>query len=369
MFPKNRKGAEKILAVYWFAILFLVSAGVFSMVFSFQIPYDVRELEASVLTGKVASCLAPQGVINSEILENLGSSSIDNVLDNANLSELIKVTTDKSSSCNCGDSCENYAKWILKYSEENNIFDPLILVALMVQESLCVSTSASSSSVGLMQINLGHCGKREDLSEDRETCKNELINNPEKNIQIGSQILKASYNLDKDGRQFSGACTEEYKQKKYFGWEAALRGYNGWGCGVFKQGPRKGEKITSQDYYVDNVLDRYNNLREILGKEPVLREVQLDILNKCKLTFGEDETESPQYYLEVDFINFSSGKFLGVAKEGNPNWKSDCIVQKEKEHKTLSKCFDRSFYSVDENNEQYLIKILTVVRKTEQNVK
>jgi hypothetical protein len=370
---KNKKGAEKILAIYWFAILVLVSAGIFSIVYSFQNPYDVRGLEASILTGKVASCLAPQGILDSKILENIGSSSIDDVADKATLDELIKASSE-SPSCNCGENCETYSELVLKYSEENGIFDPLLLIALMSQESLCVSTADSGSSVGLMQINLGKwCGKL-GLPADKETCKNELINNPETNIRVGSEILKESYNDVKkrfpNGRQFSGACTEEYKQKIYYGWEAALRGYNGWGCGVFQKGhPQEGEKIISQDYYVDNVLKRYNDLRKIIGKEPVLKEIQIDFSGICNLNLGENETQSPEYYLEVNFFNFTSGSFLNLARTGNLNLKSDCIVQKADEYGTLSKCVERSLYSVDKDNQQYLIKILSAVRKTEQNTR
>ena len=366
MILKNKKGAEKILAVYWFAILVLVSAGVFSMVFSFQAPYDVRELEASVLTGQVADCLSNQGILDSRIPPVFGISSIEKVEDVVELDELITAISDKSSSCNCGDDCENYAGLIDKYSGENEIVDPLLMAGLMVQESLCVSSEASGSSVGLMQINLKHCGNF-GLSVDKEICRDELINSPEKNIRVGAQILKESYDSFNKGKQFSGACTEEAQQRTYFGWEAALRGYNGWGCGKFLQGSQKGEKIISQDSYVENTLARYNKLREILGKSPVTPSMKIDLQEMCNLNLENGE-EDPQYYFETEFVNFSSGKSLGIAKEGNPNLKIDCKIQTEEESKTLSKCVQRSFYSVDSINEKYIIKILSVVRKTEQNV-
>ena len=73
---KNRRGAEKILAVYWFAVLIIISVGVFSIVFSFQSPYDVRGLEASVLAGQVADCISNQGVLKQEIVEKLKLSEV-----------------------------------------------------------------------------------------------------------------------------------------------------------------------------------------------------------------------------------------------------------------------------------------------------
>jgi len=58
------------------AIQKLVAAGIFSIVYSFQNPYDVRELEAEILTGKVVSCLAPEGILKSEITDVFGVSSV-----------------------------------------------------------------------------------------------------------------------------------------------------------------------------------------------------------------------------------------------------------------------------------------------------
>ncbi|MDP3992055.1 MAG: hypothetical protein Q8P79_00935 [Nanoarchaeota archaeon] len=74
--PKNKKGAEKIISVYWFAILFIVAGAMVYMVSSFYgKPYDVRELEAQILTDKVAECLSLEGYIN----ENWGNLNNDNL--------------------------------------------------------------------------------------------------------------------------------------------------------------------------------------------------------------------------------------------------------------------------------------------------
>ncbi len=374
MILKNKKGAEKILAVYWFAILILVSAGVFSMVFSFQAPYDVRELEASVLTGQVADCVSEQGILDYRLPEAFGISSIEKIEDPTTDFKDINKSITEDASCKCDDnSCIKYAGWIAKYSgkNENNIVDPLLMAGLMVQESFCNPGSESDSSYGLVQINLKeHCDKgygNWGLSKDSQICRNEL-KNLEKNIDVGTQILKSYYDeFGEKGLVFDGACNSNLHQKTYYGWEAALRAYNGNGCGVFGKGPREGERITSQDAYVEHVLERYNNLRKILGKNPITGSMKIDLQEMCHLNF-EAEEKNPQYYFEIEFTNFSSGEFLGVAKEGNPNLKTDCILQDEKESKTLSKCIQRSFYSVGSDNEKYTIKILSVVRKTEQNV-
>ena len=67
---KNKRG-DKILSVYWFAVLFIVAAAVVYMVVSFYgHPYDVRHAEANALTNKVADCLSLGGYFNQAILSS-----------------------------------------------------------------------------------------------------------------------------------------------------------------------------------------------------------------------------------------------------------------------------------------------------------
>ncbi len=68
MILKNKK-ANKIISVYWFAILFIVAAAIAYMVISFYgEPYDIREAEAYALTNKVAGCLSEAGYLKEGVL-------------------------------------------------------------------------------------------------------------------------------------------------------------------------------------------------------------------------------------------------------------------------------------------------------------
>jgi len=68
-FPKNQRGTDKILSMYWFVILVLVAGGVFAMVYNFySAPYDVRETESNILAEKIADCISTQGIIDSKFL-------------------------------------------------------------------------------------------------------------------------------------------------------------------------------------------------------------------------------------------------------------------------------------------------------------
>ena len=70
MIPKNKKGAEKTISVYWFVILILVSGAIIYMVSIFYgVPYDVSEMEANVLINVVADCLSKGGTMEYELNE------------------------------------------------------------------------------------------------------------------------------------------------------------------------------------------------------------------------------------------------------------------------------------------------------------
>ena len=72
----NKRGAEKIISIYWFAILFIVVGAVVYMAYIFYgAPYDVRGIESGILTENIANCLAEGGyfrinVLNSEDFKN-----------------------------------------------------------------------------------------------------------------------------------------------------------------------------------------------------------------------------------------------------------------------------------------------------------
>jgi len=186
--------------------------------------------------------------------------------------------------CECGSECSSYAKIIVDSSSENEISDPLLLLSLMMQESSCKAKAFSGSSVGLMQINLIHCGEY-GLPEDKEECKRELLGSPQLNIDVGAKILKNSYEAYKDGKIFQG-CSQ--RNVLYSGWEAALRGYNGWGCGK----DESGSVFYSQDSYVEEVMERYEKLKEVGNYAEVLGKgnlFQLEITNQFPFIKRKDK--------------------------------------------------------------------------------
>jgi len=101
-----------------------------------------------------------------------------------------------------------------------------------------------------------------------------------------------------------------------------------------------------------------------------------NLLDKCKITFnveeGYGETETHQYFFEIEFYRLNALSVPNFSlSEGNINWKTDCFIKKknEKDYEALVKCTERRFYAVDGSSNQYLIKILSGVGKSEKNVK
>jgi hypothetical protein len=92
----------------------------------------------------------------------------------------------------------------------------------------------------------------------------------------------------------------------------------------------------------------------------------------CKLNFNSESSFSgeEQFYFEINFYN-ASNKDVSVMKieHGNSAWKSDCVVSEVEDYKNLAKCYSDEFYSVDYSKKAYLVKILTITKKTEKNVK
>jgi hypothetical protein len=95
-----------------------------------------------------------------------------------------------------------------------------------------------------------------------------------------------------------------------------------------------------------------------------------NFLNQCHLIFNSSEWKDEQYYTEVNFYKIEDiNTPLLTIKKGNNNWISQCEIQKTEKKETLVQCSNEIFYSLDDKNNQYLIKILGVVRKSEKNVK
>ena len=101
-----------------------------------------------------------------------------------------------------------------------------------------------------------------------------------------------------------------------------------------------------------------------LISEGELKEISA-FLDNCYLIF-----ENKEYYVEAKIYKLTDMNvpFVHLFK-GELDLVSQCAIQSEREYSTLAKCNKRSFYSVDDSNNQYIIQLLTIIRKLEKNVK
>ena len=95
-----------------------------------------------------------------------------------------------------------------------------------------------------------------------------------------------------------------------------------------------------------------------------------NLLNDCHILLSSSEWDDIQYYLQIDFYKIEDlANPAYTVKEGNNKWLANCNIQETKEKERLAKCNEGKFYSLDDANNQYIIKILVAVRKAEKNVK
>jgi hypothetical protein len=245
LFPRNKKG-DVPTTIFAIEVIVLCSFAVFTFMTSER---DIRNsfIGVGIVQELVSNIEQSSFYGQGYSIEGNSAGDIFSAIDH------VKENAVVDRKCRCKDSCNSYATFVLDSSQKYGI-DPFLLLSLMIQESSCNSNSFSGSSVGLMQINLIHCGKY-GLLEDKEKCKAQLTNNIQLNIDVGAQILKENYKVWKDGKIFDG-CSQ--RNVNYTGWDAALRAYNGWGCGTDSEG----NKIYSQDYFVEEINERATLLKK-----------------------------------------------------------------------------------------------------------
>ncbi len=104
------------------------------------------------------------------------------------------------------------------------------------------------------------------------------------------------------------------------------------------------------------------------NKEFSLHNCNFNFETEKKFKPGESFTNETQYYVEINFYNLTTNENVFKISQGNSNFLADCEIESE-DYERLVKCVDRNFYSLDDSENVYSINILSVIRKTEKNVK
>ncbi len=126
---------------------------------------------------------------------------------------------------------------------------------------------------------------------------------------------------------------------------------------------------------IADCLSRQGTLNpNLFVEEGFNQEIGNTFSEDCNFNFNVEEGygDEIQYFYKVEFyevtdLEYPVFSFYG----GNNNWEMDCYIKKEnsKEYRKLAKCTEKRFYALDEDKNQHLIKILSVIGKSEKNAK
>ena len=180
---------------------------------------------------------------------------------------------------------------VVGYSEIYKVPEDLVK-AIIVQESggridaINVNRDNETGRVlstdhGIMQINDRAHPKFFDSGREDFVC--DASGSVECNIRAGTEVLKESYDAYGRGRVFT--CTG----RLYTGWEAALRGYNGWGC-------------TGNNNYVEDVMEKIGQDVYFVATRDV------EIIDVGTLTVNIDVNEDINY----DFTKINNAIAIGI---------------------------------------------------------
>jgi len=379
----NKIGADKILSVYWFAILFLIASGIFAMVYVFyNSPFDVRNAEADALGNQIVSCISQNGKISSSWTTAKTSADLKTCQTPA---ECQKITGEKIVSIvngMKGDLIPNIDSLVKQEGVAEN-FECLVLQIAM-QESVLQHCKQTQQDGSTFYCD-GNISEVKSLSNERETSLGVMQVNIKvhKNIQAEFFDKGVEYAVKEVLIKGYSSLSKDYtcNGKTYSGWKGALRNYNGWNTLCTDSSG----KLIGNPNYVEEVLSKktviQQNFPEFCSEGKIVDvSQQKNLKDECHLNFNSESQD--QYYFQIDFYDFKTFKIsesngkeiissqpIATIFDGNVNLKSDCEVQETKDYQKQSKCFEKRFYAVDEKNNQYAIKITSVVRKTEKNAK
>ena len=200
-FPRNKKGTDTFLSVYWFAIIFIVAAAVVYMVYVFYgAPYDIRSTESTLLSNQIADCLTPQNFFNDAALTNQFQQ---NFLQNCHLNfstesgyngqgqyyaEVLVYKFDSSVPNLLGKEVANFS-----------VGDPNVLTAWELGSSLQGTTP--SSSIGKVKYIIIHTTDGPDTLSAIQT--------------ISQNKLSINYMIDRNGNIISYSNEPQYASSQY----------------------------------------------------------------------------------------------------------------------------------------------------------
>lgn len=74
----NKRGGEKLLSIWWFAVLSIVGASiVIAVLMHYSAEINVKGIEAGILSERISACLSDNGIMKKEFSENNFDNKFD----------------------------------------------------------------------------------------------------------------------------------------------------------------------------------------------------------------------------------------------------------------------------------------------------
>ena len=384
---KNKKG-DKIISVYWFAILFIVAAAIVYMAALFYgAPYDARGIESDILTNQIADCLSQGGYLKESI--SWDDNFKDKFLEECNLNFDVEDTYgwgaqeqyyvevglyefNQDLEDGIGGEIFSFVEgnvnlktfFILEQAEEERNKKEMVVVHFTAGYS---ATDAIETIIhnrlsvhyiidregNVLSINNADADEKDAFKSEDQTAQHVGC--------IDVRMEKIRNPCEGGGMPEPGekCCVDLNRQS--IGIELVNLGYVCNDSVACKED--RGTEISEEDWE-NYVAERYNDesMEGLIWEE-----------------FTEEQIDSLVYLVAgiVSRNNIPINRnYIVGHDEGAPGYKWDPgpafpweeFMNRLRDAEKLSPGMGRSFYVVDKNNKQYVIKIFAIVGKTEKNV-
>ena len=362
------KKGSKIISVYWFFILFIVAAAVAYMVYLFYgTPYDIREIEARILTNQIADCISEGGYLRGRILED---NFTNNFLDKCNLNFDVEDIYDWKK------QGQYYAEVNFHEFDESapNSFGKKILGIVNGNENL--------KTVFLL-------GKSEEKRKKGRNVDTIVIHytagyTAKDAIEaIKNRDLSIHYMIDRDGFIISKDNADEIVEKGSRAFKSEDKAAAHAGCPPERtlckgERPKKGE-VCCVNVNPNSIGIELVNLGDVCKVAGDRCKNKIEIKGKLWEAFSDEQIDSlvslvadiiSRYYIPVDRWHIIGHEEVapGYKFDPGPAFPWEEFMRRLMESERLSPSVGRSFYVIDKKDDkQYSIKILAIIGKREKN--
>ncbi len=385
---KNKRGGDKIISVYWFAILLIVAGAIVYMAALFYgAPYYVRGIESEILTGKIADCLSQGGYLK----ENVRSDDFkDNFLEECSLNfdvedvygweaqeqyyvEVSFCEFNQDSLDGCGEQIFNLVEgnvnlktsFLLERAEERKNKNEMVVIHFTAGHSAKDAIETMRDN----RLSVHYIVEKDGTVISSKNIDDLGIKKGDDAFKTESRIAQHAGCIDVRMEKIRSACEGEGMPEPG---EKCCVDLNRQSIGI--ELVNLGNMCGSTESYCSDPNSEWTckSICKDEGKGIIIDDITWE-------KFTEEQVDS-LVYLVADIVSRNNipinRNYIVGHEEAAPGYKLDPgpvfpweeFMSRLKAEEKLSPDVGRSFYVVDRNNQQYVIKILSIVSKTEKNV-